>query len=95
MDTKLITRRGPRSMKPYAWLTFSELARVLQLPATSSRWLERKLLDTEWHEKLMIERADARHNRSLPTSPTGHRPWVLSAALVTRFRDELRHFLFG
>jgi hypothetical protein len=88
-------RRGPRPIKPYAWLTFSELARVLHLSAASSRWLERRLLNTEWQAKLMIERADARHKRALPTSPTGHRPWVLSAALVQRFYDELRHHLFG
>lgn len=79
----------------YAWITFTELARHLGLQPRSSRWLERRLLDTEWQAQLMIERVAVHHRRRLPTPPRGDLPWVMSRTLVDLHRVDLRHFLFG
>ena len=76
-------------------MTFSDLARHLDLDPRSSRWLERHLLDTDWKVRLMIERVAAHHRRRLPTPPTGNLPWVMSRTLVELHRVALQHFLFG
>ncbi len=97
LETK--TARRPRSAparsQHYAWITFTELASELGLKSQSSRWLERRLLDTDWKARLMIDRVAACHRRRLPTPPSGALPWVMSRTLVVLHRVDLRHFLFG